>query len=492
MGGFVALLNKFNPGVVPMDTPGGELPPAAPHPLFGNSVESFIQKFSDLTEEYKFYKDTVTLRFNKKEHRYYRVGELGNLIPLNGVTTTVGIIDKSNMLTPWAAKMAIQKLLRMMPTEMDKEGVIRIKALSFEEFTTIALEAKSAHKDKLEEAGDIGQAAHKCLEDSINFALQNDPEKKVRSLINIPTDERAANGATGGFAWMQKHNVRWVETESKIYSKEFDYAGTCDGICIVDSCDDVSCCPVPFKDRRSMADWKSSNYLKIEYLFQVCAYKHAKLEEFPELPIEDIWILRLGKSEEEAGKFESWHTTADEYEEDFAAFEACLRLTRLVDSVEERMKERKATIRGVKKMQRESAKAIAKEKEKLDKAIAKANAKVEREKEKARIKAEAKAERERLKVEKKTGVIQCTSTSKAQPESSQSVSSAPPAEIQCSSGALTGEGGTAKAPTQAEKPLPQESTISTVEMAVPSTKKTNELQFETEAPIYVPTLPMEG
>jgi hypothetical protein len=149
-----------------------------------------------------------------------------------------------------------------------------------------------------------------------------------------------------------------------------------------------------------MSDWKSSNHLKIEYLFQVCAYKHAKLEEYPNLPIDDIWILRLGKSEEEAGKFEPWHMTPDEYEEDFKGFLACLTLTRLVDSVEERMKHQKGAIRSIKKQQRETAKALAKEAEKLQKAMAKATAKLEKEKEKLRIKAEAKAERERLKAEK--------------------------------------------------------------------------------------------
>jgi len=144
----------------------------------------------------------------------------------------------------------------------------------------------------------------------------------------------------------------------------------------------------------SLIDWKSSNYLKIEYLFQVAAYKHAKHEEFPNLHIEDTWILRLGKSEEEAGKFEPWHMSEEEDPEDFSGFLACLTLTRIVDSVEERMKTRKVGIRGIKKQQRETAKALAKEQEKLRKAIEKAAAKVIKEQEKQRIKAEAKAERE--------------------------------------------------------------------------------------------------
>ena len=127
-------------------------------------------------------------------------------------------------------------------------------------------------------------------------------------------------------------------------------------------------------------------------------------------PITDRFILRLGKSEEEAGKFESWHSGPSTAEEDFQGFLACLRLTRLVDSVEERMKSQKGTIRAVKKEQRETAKALAREQEKLQKAIAKAAAKVEKEAEKQRIKAEAKAERERLKAEKKLGKLMPVTT----------------------------------------------------------------------------------
>ena len=379
-----------------------EYPESGLQPSPAGSLEAFIQKHGNVSEEYHFYNGEVTLRFNVEEHKYYRVGELGNLIPVNGVTNTVSIKDKSFMLTPWAAKVAIQKLLRLMPTEMI-EGVIRIKPLTFEEFTTIALEAKSAHKDKLDEASDIGHAAHKCLEDSINHAMQTDPQKIVRGLVGLPADELAANAAHSGLAWMLQHNVRWQETESKIYSREFDYAGTMDGLAVCDSCEDKACCPVPFKDRLSLIDWKSSNYLNLTYLWQVASYKKAKTEEFPALNIEDIWILRLGKSEEEAGKFEPWHLTPDEYEEDFQGFLACLTLTRLVDSVEERMKSQKSTIRAVKKVQRETAKALAKEQEKLQKALDKAAAKVVKEAEKVRVKAEAKAERERLKAEKKTG-----------------------------------------------------------------------------------------
>jgi hypothetical protein len=122
-------------------------------------------------------------------------------------------------------------------------------------------------------------------------------------------------------------------------------------------------------------------------------------------PITDRFVLRLGKSEEEAGKFESWHAGPEDFKTDLDAFLACLALTRLVDKVSERMKAQKSGIRAVKKEQRETAKALKKEADKLQKAIEKAEKKRMREEEKVKVKAEAKAERERLKLAKHTAVV---------------------------------------------------------------------------------------
>ena len=385
------LQNKFGG----LETEPSELPPA---PIRGG-LESFVQKFGNVSEEYRFYNGEIVLRFDKESWTYFLVNaELGNLEPQNGVTGITKIINISDRLVPWSAKVMAAKLLRLIPTEM-VEGVIRIKPLTLEEFTVVVLEAKSAHKDKLDEASDTGGLAHTALEDSIRYAIQNDPEKKVRQLINLPADERAVNAANSAKNWMDQHNVRWLETEHKIYSKKYKYAGTMDGRCVVDSCSDEACCRVAFKDRMSIADWKSSNYLSIGYLFQTAAYENA-YEEENGVDVEDRWILRLGKSEEEAGKFEPWHLTAEDFAEDFAGYLACLTLSNLVDSVEERMKAAKGQVRAIRKVKKETAKALAKEQEKLAKALAKAEAKRLKEIEKHKIREEAKAAREVLKAAK--------------------------------------------------------------------------------------------
>ena len=219
----------------------------------------------------------------------------------------------------------------------------------------------------------------------------------------ILTDERATNCVKAALLWMRSHNVKWLKTEEKIYSLKHDYAGTMDGLAYVDSCTDPACCTEQFTHRLCLIDWKSSNQLKTEYCFQTAAYQQALQEEFSS-PIESRWVLRLGKSEEEAGKFEPWFLSNKDFVTDLDAYLACLSLTRLVDTTNERMKGQKSSIRAVKKEQRETAKALAKEQAKLQKALDKAAAKIAKEAEKIRIKAEAKAERERLKAEKKMGV----------------------------------------------------------------------------------------
>jgi hypothetical protein len=111
----------------------------------------------------------------------------------------------------------------------------------------------------------------------------------------------------------------------------------------------------------------------------------------------DRWILRLGKSDEEAGKFCPWFLPSSTFKQDLESFLACLNLLKLHDAVKERMSEQKKGVREIKKQQRIEQKEIAKMKAKVEKAEAKAQLKLDRAAEKERIKAEAKKNREEMK-----------------------------------------------------------------------------------------------
>jgi hypothetical protein len=367
----------------------------------------FLERFTTLTESYFFYGGTEELRYDTEAHAYFRVDpELGNLTELHGVTTVLRIIDKSNALVPWASKKCAEKILRTIPLTSDS---LMLAPISLADFTKLVMEAKNAHKEILEDAGDVGHAAHKCLEVSIQHAIDH-THGVVLELREVPTEEKAKACAEAGFAWMQRHRVRWIKTEQKVYSKEYGYAGTMDGKALVDSCDDPACCSEQFKDSLSIIDWKSSNDLHPEYILQAAgAYHHAEYEEYGE-DFQNCFILRLGKNEEEAGKFAPWRIPAKDFPRAFKGFLLCLQLVELIDEVKAWISTQAKGVREIKKQQRAEQKEIAKAKAKLDKAAAKAQLKLERAAEKERIKDDAKKAREEAKLAKSTN-LQTPSTS---------------------------------------------------------------------------------
>lgn len=307
-----------------------------------------ISRF-DGTEPFYFYNNTVELRYHKVDHIYY-LREEQNLIPLDGVTTVVHIIDKSFALMPWACKMMAERLKLTLPqtvTQYASSGDLTV-------FDKWIDSAKSAHTDKKEDAAEVGRLAHDWLERLIKSMLESKSEKTEEILANFPADERAANCDVAALDWMHQHNVRWIATERKVFSKLYRYAGTMDGLALVDSCDNPLCCPSKYTDHLSLIDWKSSNHLYIEYLFQTAAYKAAYEEEFPEQKIIDRWILRLGK---EDGEFDPWYLGPETFEIDLYGFLTCQRLYQTVDKVQRRMDEWKGYVKAALKVQRDAEKA---------------------------------------------------------------------------------------------------------------------------------------
>ena len=286
-----------------------------------------------------FYGGTVTLRFAKDPYHQYFREACGALTHVDGVTSACGIIDKSQFLVPWSAKMTAEKLLRTMPKVKDELGIEYIDSILWTDFETLVLEAKKAHKEKLVDASDVGSAAHAWLEDSIRWAITFNNGKVEKLTEQEPNDHRAKNCGLAALDWMQKHSVKWISTERVVYSKEHNYAGTMDGKAIVDGV-------------LSIVDWKSSNALRSDYCLQTSAYQHADIEEFG-VPIPDRHILRLGK---EKGDFEPWHLGPGTIADDFEAFRLCLTLERAHDKLNARIAAGKQ-LSAIKKKKEKNAKS---------------------------------------------------------------------------------------------------------------------------------------
>ena len=259
-------------------------------------------------EKFTFYNDEIVLEYDPIKHIYLFNGDV---VP--SVTEVVKIIDKSNILINWAVKITIEKLLASVSFPITEE-----------ELTEKALEAKKAHRERLEDAGAVGTRAHNWIEGFIKGDLD---------VGDIPDDPRVINCCDSSVKWMNAHDVKWVCTERKIYSREHKYAGTLDGIAYVSSCQDKKCCPDEFKNRLSLIDWKTSNALYPEYVLQVSAYGKA-YEEETKTSLEDRWIIRLGKTE---GDFEIWHLGMETYDSDFMTFRNALDLSKSMKALNNRI-----------------------------------------------------------------------------------------------------------------------------------------------------------
>lgn len=316
-----------------------------------------IKRYPDLSEPLYFYGGSEKLRFSKSHWLYLREAEDGTLEPLHGVTNTVHIIDKPALL-PWAVKMALKRAWERFQEHRRPDGFYELFETELEQ---ILEDSKKADRDALEEAGTVGHVAHAWIESLIKSIMAESVNRTLEILAKLPTDERAANACIAAVEWMDRHRVRWLLTECRVYSRKYKYAGTLDGLALIDSCDDPLCCPEPFKDRLSITDWKTSNYLWPEHLLQTSAYWNAleeeKLKELVEKygkPIDDRWVIRLGKDDAE---FDPWHAPGtDLFNIDFEGFLQCLGLKLTLEKIQGRISDVKAVRKEYKKKLREAEK----------------------------------------------------------------------------------------------------------------------------------------
>lgn len=325
-------------------------------------TSSWLPDTETALPSYKFYNDTIEVFFDKTPHIYFKYNPDGVREDIDGVTTVLHVLNKE-YLKPWVAKVTINKMKELM---MTPDG--RIKSFSTEELLAWFEEAKREHKNVLNNAGNIGTLAHDAIEVSIKHAIATTggvvktcPVVVLKEFDNFTPEQvqQAQNCANAAYQWMIDHSVVWMNTEKKIYSREYDYSGTLDGDAFISSCNDrwcKGCRGRIFQQRRAVTDWKTSNQLSTDYALQTAAYVLAHLEEYEDLVIQDRWIMRLGK---EDGKFECWYLPSETFEDDITAFLNVLATYRSMDKIEKRTatenREFTAFKRSVKKAEKEAA-----------------------------------------------------------------------------------------------------------------------------------------
>lgn len=211
-------------------------------------------------EKYSLYNGEIELTFDKNKH-IYRVGDK----IVFGVTSATGVLDKPALMY-WAVNQALGFLDKVLIPGLVIDELNKPKLLA---------EAKTIHRQKKDEAADIGTAVHNYLETYIKSKInwEKTPE--------LPVNEQVKKGIMAFIKWAKENKVQFMSSERKVYSKKYEYAGTLDMEAIVNG-------------KLSIVDFKTSSGIYPEYFIQTAAYAKA-LEEETGNKYQEVWILRIPK-----------------------------------------------------------------------------------------------------------------------------------------------------------------------------------------------------
>ena len=223
--------------------------------------------------------------FDSVKHVYTLDGR-----PLTGVTTILGVINKP-ALVAWAAKMSTEYISGNCPWDEEKKAYI---------VPEDALElAKSAHRRKKEDAGEKGTDLHALVESWVNSQITGNVSDKDYTPIEKFIE------------WAKQENIRFLESEKRMYSRNWWLAGTADLIFEKDG-------------KKYIGDVKTYAKIWDRVPFFQCAGYANFYEEMSEGKdhIDGYCVLRLSKD----GSFESkW---SFDVEGDTKAFFAAVELYR--------------------------------------------------------------------------------------------------------------------------------------------------------------------
>jgi len=223
----------------------------------------------------ELYKGRVKVKFYTSSHQYWISVDGAPFKRASGVTTFIGIKDKSKPLGMWQQQMTVDKLLEFIAAgiNIDEEK---------------AIEACIQHELYLKEAADIGTEAHAWFESYIRHKLK---QPGYKNLPDIPKFPEAVTAVNAFFDWEKKNKIKFVSTEEIVYSLEHGFVGIEDLTLLSDG-------------KLMDGDFKTSNGLYNSVRAQTAAYTVAREEEAKYSKktgqkSHGRWAIRLSKYTEE-------------------------------------------------------------------------------------------------------------------------------------------------------------------------------------------------
>lgn len=214
--------------------------------------------------ETELYGGKITIKFFPDSHSYWVDGKRKT-----GVTTLIGIKDKSTALVSWAVELCGDHLVAILDSgRAITEGDV--------------LEALEQHRLKKEKAADLGTKIHDWCEKYIKHKLK---EENYREFPELPEEKEAQIGINAFLDWEKDHNVKFISSERIIYSRKYDYIGKMDIEAKVDG-------------KVCLVDLKSSTGLYNSVRMQTAAYAKGDEEERKKKIYSGRWAIRLAKETE--------------------------------------------------------------------------------------------------------------------------------------------------------------------------------------------------
>jgi len=230
--------------------------------------------------------------------------------PLTGVTTVLGIVSKGDGLIQWSANEAIgyiknnskKELLPVLEGEPIAEGDYIVSEDTLNE-------AKTAWKTCRDTAGEAGTDVHGEIEVIIKDAIAN---SHINPDLGVGKNQQVNNF----IEWSISNNIKFLESERNVYSKELWIGGIVDFVYEKDG-------------EVYVGDIKTSKSIYPTNFWQTSAYQFC-LQEMGLYPkIKGFTIVRLGRD----GSFEVKENFA--YEDNIDGFKSALNVYRKLNAITE-------------------------------------------------------------------------------------------------------------------------------------------------------------
>ena len=203
------------------------------------------------------------LTFDPKLHAYRLGGK-----PITGCTTILNVIAKP-FLIPWAANMAVDYIEAK---EKEAEGLGLAKET--------LQEARKAHAQKRDKAGDIGKEVHRWAEQYIKSLMGNKNNAKVHTLL---IDNQQLQKMSQNFInWAKENKVKFLASEKQVYSEKYFFCGTYDFLAEIDG-------------KTYLGDIKTTSNIYPEHFIQCAGYQICEEELNPKLKIDGHIVVNLSK-----------------------------------------------------------------------------------------------------------------------------------------------------------------------------------------------------